>query len=91
MVDAPAQEPMIFPDIVDIGLVMQKEEDQVQTCVDLQTFMVSLLVHEPKQKTDDAYYEILPILDAYKMTRLHHNLIMGGFGLWLYGLRSPLM
>lgn len=86
-----AQELGIFLDIVDLVLVMPEEEDQVQTYDSLQTFIVPFLIHELEQKTNDVYYEVYPIPDAYKKTGLHHNLIVRGFGIWLGGLRSPML
>lgn len=67
-------ESVMIPEIVDPVLVMP-EEDQVKT------YAAPLPIHELEQKTDDVYYEVYPMSDAYKTTRLHHNLIFGGFGL----------
>lgn len=42
-------------------------------------------------QTDDVDYEVYPISDTCKKTRLHHNLINGGFVILFYGLRFSMM
>lgn len=41
----------------------------------------------PSQKTNGLYYKIVPMSNVYKITGLRHNLIMGGYSLWLVSSR----
>lgn len=84
-----APESVMLPNTVDLVFNMPEVDNHVKTCASLQPLTVRLPYHEPKHMTSDMYYEIFLILDAHKRTGLHHNMIVGGFGLWLCGLSSP--
>lgn len=76
--------------LIDTSVLRQSLDFEMYEVTEKEYYEVFLL-SATYQKTGDACYEVYPISDACKKTRLHHNLIVGVFGIWLCGLRSHML
>lgn len=69
-------EPVMIEDASDVAAPVcdqPVDEKQVQANVEPPHLVISILVHEPKQKTDEVYYEFFPLPSPC------HTTIMGAY------------